>query len=154
MKIVKLKIKNSKLGFTLIELLIVIAIIGVLSAIILTSLNNSRIKGYDSKIKQQLLGFRRAAEIYYLNQSPTSYGATVNNNCNAGIFADTSAANGNPNAYLQITGVNPAPTLVCNANANAYAVQSNLIGGGYWCVDYKGASKAESSALGTNTQCQ
>jgi len=136
-----MKIKNYKSGFTLIELLIVIAIIGVVSGIILSSLSNSRTKAYDSKVKQQLVGFRRAAEIYYTNQTPTNYGATVSD-CASGMFADTSAANGNPNAYLQFTGINPAPTLVCGANLTQYAVKSSLIGGGGWCVDYQGVSKS------------
>ena len=147
-----------KTGFTLIELLIVIAIIGILSSIVLSSLSNSRAKAYDAKIKQQLLGFRRAAELYYSNQSPNGYGpASLTGNCEAAgtMFVDTAVANGNPDAYLTFTGINPAPTLVCNSSGTAYAVQSNLIlgTGNYWCVDSKGASKLETIALGALTQC-
>lgn len=41
--------KKNNFGFTLVELLIVIGIIGTLSSIVMTSLNQSRIKAKDSK---------------------------------------------------------------------------------------------------------
>jgi hypothetical protein len=37
---------------------------------------------------------------------------------------------------------------VCQSNGTAYAVQANLGGGGYWCVDSRGISKAEAAPLG------
>jgi type IV pilus assembly protein PilE len=52
-------------GFTLIELLVVIAIIGVLSSIVLSSLNTARNKGSDSAIKSNLDQARSQAELFY-----------------------------------------------------------------------------------------
>src|SRR3990167_3419153 len=73
----------TKSGFTLIELLVVIAIIGVLSSIVLASLNSARNKGNDAKTKAQLSGLRAAMELYYDNNG--SYG-TATSYCNMRIY--------------------------------------------------------------------
>lgn len=54
-----------KHGFTLIELLIVIAVIGLLSSIILASLNDTRKKGRDARRIADLAQIRNALELYY-----------------------------------------------------------------------------------------
>jgi general secretion pathway protein G len=64
-------------GFTLIELLVVIAIIGVLSSVVLSSLNSARAKSRDSKRKQDLISLRTALELYRSNNNayPSTGGA-------------------------------------------------------------------------------
>jgi prepilin-type N-terminal cleavage/methylation domain-containing protein len=52
-------------GFTLIELLVVIAIIGILSSVVLASLNSARGKGGDAAVKSNLSGIRAQAELMY-----------------------------------------------------------------------------------------
>jgi len=54
-------------GFTLIELLVVIAIIGVLSSVVMASLNTARIKSRDAARISQLGQIRSALELYYLD---------------------------------------------------------------------------------------
>lgn len=58
------KNKNPQSGFTLIELLIAIVIIGVLSAIILASLNSAKAKGRDAKRIRNIEEIRKAIELY------------------------------------------------------------------------------------------
>jgi prepilin-type N-terminal cleavage/methylation domain-containing protein len=52
-------------GFTLIELLVVIAIIGMLSSVVLASLNEARAKSRDSSRLQAIRQVQLALELYY-----------------------------------------------------------------------------------------
>jgi prepilin-type N-terminal cleavage/methylation domain-containing protein len=54
-----------KSGFTLIELLVVIAIIGILSSVVLASLNSARQKGRDAKRISDVKQLQLALELYY-----------------------------------------------------------------------------------------
>lgn len=56
-------------GFTLIELLVVIAIIGVLSSVVLASLNSARAKGRDTKRKVEMISIQTALEMYRLDNN-------------------------------------------------------------------------------------
>lgn len=53
-------------GFTLIELLVVIAIIGVLSSVVLASLNDARTKSRDTKRLSDMKQMQIALDLYYL----------------------------------------------------------------------------------------
>ncbi len=60
-----MKFKNSQEGFTLIELLVVIAIIGILSSVVLASMNTARKKARDARRQADLKSLQLALESYY-----------------------------------------------------------------------------------------
>jgi len=68
---------NSSRGFTLIELLVVIAIIGILSSVVLASLNTARAKGNDAARHEDIHSIQTALELYYTTNGfyPASGGA-------------------------------------------------------------------------------
>jgi len=53
------------MGFTLIELLVVISIIGLLSSIVLTSVNSARAKARDARRLADLRQIQNALALYY-----------------------------------------------------------------------------------------
>ena len=63
------RLTSSKAGFTLIELLVVIAIIGILSSVVLASLNSARRKGRDSRRISDVKQLQLALELFYDNNS-------------------------------------------------------------------------------------
>lgn len=131
--------KNS--GFSLVELLISIAIIGILAAIVLSSISNSRTRAYDSEVKQQLTNFRTAAEIYLTNKN--NYGPTVSNCTDiTSIFKDLDPVNGRPGLYIATDSLPKNAQVFCGSNGSTYAVKVTLSGNQYWCVDNKGTSKS------------
>ncbi len=56
---------NHKKGFTFIELLVVISIIGVLSTVVLASLNSARAKARDAKREKDAYELRTALSMYF-----------------------------------------------------------------------------------------
>ncbi|OGZ46029.1 MAG: hypothetical protein A2756_04495 [Candidatus Ryanbacteria bacterium RIFCSPHIGHO2_01_FULL_48_27] len=61
----KNKRNNSKSGFTLIELLVVVAIIGLLSSVVLASLNSARAKARDARRLADAHQFKIIMQLYY-----------------------------------------------------------------------------------------
>jgi prepilin-type N-terminal cleavage/methylation domain-containing protein len=135
---------NYSTGFTLIELLVVIAIIAMLSSIVLASLNSARNKGADASIKSNMNNIRSQAEIIFDSVSPNKYVTMCSNVVISKMLT----------AIQNSSGI----AAVCQANnlsdsLAAYAVQSTLKGGGYWCVDSTGVAKADVTALGALYAC-
>lgn len=61
--------EKTKQGFTLMELLVVVAIIGILTSVVLVSLNSAREKGKVSATKAQLVQIEKAVALFYLKNA-------------------------------------------------------------------------------------
>jgi len=75
-----------KKGFTLIELLVVIAIVGLLSTIVMVSLNKTRVKARDARRKNDLKQIATAVELYYDQNNTYIIPGTGNSGCSCGWF--------------------------------------------------------------------
>ncbi|MEI6533671.1 MAG: prepilin-type N-terminal cleavage/methylation domain-containing protein [Candidatus Roizmanbacteria bacterium] len=74
-----MKFQKKLSAFTLIELLVVIAIIGILSALALPNFMGARERARDTQRKANLESFKKALELYRLDQSiPPFYPITSN----------------------------------------------------------------------------
>ena len=81
-------LKNSKQGFTLIELLVVVAIIGLLSSVVLASLNSARAKARNARRNEDIVQLRNAFNLSLNNANslPSSAGnwACISTSCYEG----------------------------------------------------------------------
>lgn len=115
--------KNKK-GFTLIELLVVISIIGLLSSIVLASLNTSRVKAADTAIREDLRGIKSSAEIEYstLGYKYNTTGIAVSSpTCSTLVTGTTGTIlqnNNIKNALKHIVANNGGKEVTCNISAD------------------------------------
>ena len=140
---------NRQKGFTLIELLVVIAIIGILSSVVLASLNSARGKGANAAVKSGLAQMRAQAELYYDNSSQSYVGVCTNSSTGIGAMLSAAEANGagaGQGVCVDATSTwSAAVTLKVPEASNAA-----------WCVGASGASKGTTSIaeISATSPCQ
>ncbi len=144
-------------GFTILELLIVVAIIGILAAVVLATLGTARMKAADGAIKANLKNAHSQAQVYYDLGAETFVGVcalagtrvigpmvkSAENNYNGAL---TTYANGTASTWN---------TAQCHESASAWAAQVPLKASASgaiaaWCVDSKGTSKQVNVVLAAN----
>ena len=134
-----------KKGFTLIELLVVIAIIGILSSVVLASLNSARGKGANAAVKAGMANMRAQAELYYDENGQNYTGVCAS--ATSGIASMRIAADSNG----QGTGA-------CFDGVMGWSASTMLrvseTGGQFYCVGSSGASKVVSIAVTSTSSCQ
>ena len=159
-------LKNTKKGFTLIELLVVIAIIGILSSVVLASLNSGRAKASDASVKANLSGIRANAELQYdtmlgcYSNTGTACSATTPAAVAVGVCpvsASTTSIFGFPGIAAQIAAAKASGSGFSSCSSTvggtAYAVvsqyRSDVLKA--WCIDSSGASKEVTFALNSQS---
>lgn len=113
--------RNNKKGFTLIELLVVIAIIGILSSVVLASLNSARQKSRDARRVADIKQLQLALELYYDSNSsvyPTALSALAPN-------------------YIAVVPTDP--------NGGAYQYAALVVSPGTTCASYHLGATLEQS---------
>lgn len=153
----KINKNHNSRGFTLIELLVVVAIIGILSSIVLASLNKARIKGADAARISDVQSLKTAIEMYYNDNGgyPTSNGAA-----NGDVVMSDATITGK----LVPTYIGSMPALLIADGDHYYAggVTSGVSNAGYnlliyiantnsWCVS--GSRGTSGGDWGIATAC-
>lgn len=145
-------------GFTLIELLVVIAIIGILSSVVLASLNTARSKGSDAGMKSNLANMRAQAELFASGSSSFSYDGVCatsgTNTIGNGVSAAEKNYRGAASTYADGTA-STWNTGQCHDSTTSWVAwvpykdsSSGTIHA--FCVDANGTAKDEAVVLGAS----
>ncbi len=116
----KFKKGEGNRGFTLIELLVVIAIIGILSSVVLASLNTARRKSRDARRLSDIKQAQLALEMYF-DSNGNKYPAT----------ADGAALPGNNTGLQALVTSKFLPTLPTDPSGSNYKYCSPTAGMSY-----------------------
>lgn len=137
-------------GFTLIEILVVVAIIGILTSVVMGSLNTARDRAEDASVRANMSAMRSQAELYH----------EVNGSSFEGVCDNTAGVGGVKTIYMGVSeavfatggsSVGTGPTTVyagtCNDDVSSWAAEASLKTGGFYCIDNTGKAATSTTAL-------
>jgi len=120
---------NYKKGFTLIELLVVIAIIGILSSVVLASLNTARTKSRDARRVSDMKQLQLAFELFF--DSCRSYPVqATQGGITGGLTAGSCPTGVDLSDFIAAIPTDPVGTTAYQyvGNATAYCVGADMEG--------------------------
>ena len=142
--------------------MVVIAIIGILSSVVLASLNSARVKGAVASAKANMANTRAQAEIFYdANGNKYYNGSALTDVCSSTASVGTPAVRGiydgvlaaarsnTATASVVFNAAGPATTAqgICNSAAGAWAAEVLLKDGNFYCVDANGSAKISTTTM-------
>lgn len=111
-------------------------VLGILSSVVLASLNSAREKGADAALKTSLNEVRFYAELYYDEQGTYE-----------GVCTDPDVQHVNPSSATTLLGYR------CNDTAEGYAAAVPLSDDSFYCIDSDGAADTTVRPLGNRITC-
>lgn len=114
-------------GFTLIELLVVIAIIGVLSSVVLASLNTARTRARDASIRSEVSQFAILMELQYADVG--SYAALQ-----PGWVYNSAQCNAAFSGNYATTARGICSKIVTDVGGNGMYMSTSIDNNNYWSI--------------------
>ncbi|MAZ67412.1 hypothetical protein CL652_01425 [bacterium] len=124
--------KTGHRGFTLIELLVVIAIIGMLSSVVLASLNSAREKSRDARRLSDLKQLQTALELRFDDASPPEYPDALSSLASGNYIPSvpTDPRTGSAYYYDNLTNTGAACS-IASGICTSYVLGANLENAGH-----------------------